>query len=159
MRSNGFGDQVRTLNLTDAVTASQVYDLQRDSYRVEADLIGSDKIPPLLESLEEVMTSGETFFGFYEKEEIVGALSYKRDGKLVDIHRMMVHPNHFRKGIARRLLAHLVEVEKGVHEIIVSTGSANKPAVGLYEKLGFKKIGETVVGAGLSLTQFLKKIG
>lgn len=156
---NGFENQIRTLDITDAEIASQVFTLQKNSYRVEAELIGSHEIPPLMESLEELMTSGETFLGCYERSEIVAALSYMREGNLVDIHRMMVHPNHFRKGIARHLLAHLEEKETGVYELTVSTGSANIPAINLYEKLGFKKVGETVVGEGLALTQFFKTIG
>ncbi|MGM0902191.1 MAG: GNAT family N-acetyltransferase [Bacillota bacterium] len=159
MRSNGYGEQIRKLDITDAKIARQVFALQKNSYRVEAEIIGSHEIPPLMESLEELMTSGETFLGCYERREIVAVLSYKRDSKLVDIHRMMVHPNHFRKGIARHLLAHLEENETGVHELTVSTGSANIPAINLYEKLGFKKVGNTVVGEGLSLTQFFKTIG
>lgn len=157
--SNGFGDRIRKLDIMDAVTAGQVFALQKKSYQVEAQLIGSDEIPPLLESIDELMACGETFFGYDERGEIVAALSYKRDGEVVDIHRMMVHPNHFRKGIAKQLLAYLEKVETGVQEIIVSTGSSNKPAVNLYKKLGFTKVGEVVVGDGLSLSQFIKTIG
>lgn len=149
-------DKIRKLDIKDDETANQVFALQKQSYRVEAELIGTEKIPPLMESLDELLSCGETFFGFYEKEEIVAALSYKRDNEVVDIHRIMVHPNHFRKGLARQLLIYLVEQEPDVRKLIVSTGSANTPAVNLYEKLGFKKVGETVVGEGLSLTHFCK---
>jgi ribosomal protein S18 acetylase RimI-like enzyme len=105
------------------------------------------------------MASDETFFGFDVRGEVVAALSYKRDDEIVDIHRLMVHPNHFRKGIANQLLADLEKVETGVQKIIVSTGSSNKPAVNLYKKLGFKEVGEIVVGEGVSLSQFLKTRG
>jgi ribosomal protein S18 acetylase RimI-like enzyme len=157
--SNGLGDRIRKLDITDVVTATQVFALQKNSYRVEAEYIGSDKIPPLMESLDELMASDETFFGFDIRGEVVAALSYKRDDEIVDIHRLMVHPNHFRKGIANQLLADLEKVETGVQKIIVSTGSSNKPAVNLYKKLGFKQVGEIVVGEGVSLSQFLKTRG
>jgi GNAT superfamily N-acetyltransferase len=156
--NNESRDKIRKLEINDAVTANQVLALQKQSYRVEAELIGTDKIPPLMESLDELMACGETFFGFYEKGEIVAALSYKRDNEVIDIHRIMVHPNHFRKGLARQLLISLVEFEKGARKLLVSTGSVNKPAVSLYEKLGFIKVGETVVGDELSLTHFLKRL-
>jgi ribosomal protein S18 acetylase RimI-like enzyme len=158
-RKIGFGNQIRRLDITDVLMARQVFALQRISYQVEAELIKYAEIPPLMETLDQLMRCGETFFGYVDKGELVAALSYKRIGEVVDIHRMMVHPSHFRKGMAGRLLVLLEEIEADAHKITVSTGSANQPAVNLYVKLGFKKVGETVVGKGLSLTHFFKTIG
>jgi len=151
-------DKIRKLDIKDDGTANQVFALQKKSYRVEAELIGTDKIPPLMESLDEFIACGETFFGFYDNEEIVAAISFKREDEVVDIHRMMVHPNHFRKGFARQLLIYLVKHESDAQKLIVSTGSANTPALNLYGKLGFKKARETVVAEGLSLTHFCKSL-
>ena len=150
---------VYVLDIKDAAIAGQVMSLQQASYQVEAELIGTRNIPPLMETQDQLMDSGEIFIGYFKQEELVGAVSYKRKDKTIDIYRMMVHPRHFRKGIAKNLLYHLERGEGDTLEILVSTGAQNLPAVRLYEKLGFILVGETVVGEGLRLSQFIKNIG
>ena len=85
----------------------------------------------------------ETFYGYYvdgqEGPKLAGAISFEREGSIVTICRMMVHPDFFRRGIASSLLQHiLIEQEReGATRFIVSTGSANSPAIRLYEGFGF----------------------
>lgn len=148
--------KIYLIDITDVGIARNILDLQRVSYQIEANIIGTDEIPPLMETMDQLRSCGEAFLAFREMEEIVAALSYKREGLVVDIHRMMVHPQHFRKGIAGQLLTHLEELEADAQEFIVSTGAANAPAVRLYENQGFKKVREIVVGNDLLLAQFLK---
>ena len=71
----------------------------------------------------------------------------------------MVHPKHFRKGIAKMLL-NFIESNKleGIEAIIVSTGSKNTPAVSFYKKNRFQNIKEVIVNEQLSLTFFEKKL-
>ena len=52
---------VERLDLSDVETAVQVLQVQRAAYRVEAELIGFDGIPPLHESYEELIVSSMTF--------------------------------------------------------------------------------------------------
>lgn len=135
--------------------AKEVLLLQKESYRVEAEYIGTDEIPPLKESLEQLKECGEEFIGYFEDGKLVGALSYKMVSNVLDIHRVMVHPMHFRKGIARELLSY---VESFADEIIVSTGAMNHPAVKLYLKSGFEKTGEQTVGNGIHIANFRKQM-
>ena len=153
IESNSYVD---LLDIRDYAVAGQIFSLQRSAYQVEAKLIGTQKIPPLMETLEQLMDCDETFLGYYEQEELIGALSYKRKGGEVDIYRMMVNPDHFRKGIAKNLLYDLERRNGDVKQILVSTGAQNLPAVKLYKKLGFIVVGDTVVGEGLKLSRFLK---
>jgi hypothetical protein len=51
------------LDLCDQPTASELLELQRRAYRVEAELIGSFAIPALHETLAELQRCGETFLG------------------------------------------------------------------------------------------------
>ncbi|MBT2679759.1 GNAT family N-acetyltransferase [Bacillus sp. ISL-35] len=136
------------------MAAAEVLDLQKKSYRIEADLIGTDEIPPLKETFEQLQNCGETFIGYFIEGVLAGAVSYKKSGEVLDIHRMMVHPDFFRRGIAGKLLAEVERQE--CHEIIVSTGAANTPAIKLYEKLGFVRQGDSVVGNGLVIANFKK---
>ncbi len=146
---------IREIELLDVMAAAEILELQRKSYRMEADLIGSDEIPPLKETFEQLQNCGETFLGCYIDGSLAGAVSFKKDGEVMDIHRMMVHPDFFRRGIARKLIAYLEQ--QNFSEIIVSTGAANAPAIKLYEKLGFDRQNDSVVGGGMVIANFKKR--
>jgi 8-oxo-dGTP pyrophosphatase MutT (NUDIX family)/GNAT superfamily N-acetyltransferase len=154
VKDYGILPQYRQINLDEVMECAEVLDLQRKSYRVEADLIGTDEIPPLKETFQELQDCGETFIGCYIEGVLAGAVSFKKEGEMLDIHRMMIHPDCFRRGIARKLIAQLEQI--GYSEMIVSTGAANTPAVKLYEKLGFVRQNDSVVGNGLVIANFKK---
>jgi ribosomal protein S18 acetylase RimI-like enzyme len=149
-------DFIKEMNIQDEEIAKRVLSLQREAYKIEAELIGSMDIPPLKESLQELMDCEEKFVGLFEQEELIGVTSYKVEKGQLDIHRLMVKPGHFRKGVARKLLTHLEKAIPDVHEMIVSTGAANLPAVQLYQKLGFRKTGEQIAKEGIVLVYFKK---
>ena len=136
--------------------AEELLEVQRTAYLVEAELIGSFAIPALREGLETLQKSGETFYGYWIDEKLAGAIAYKREGKVLDIYRLVVHPNYFRRGIGKALVSFVEGVEEGIERIIVSTGSKNLPAKKLYEGLGFREIGEKEVIPGLWITLFEK---
>ncbi|MCM3124744.1 GNAT family N-acetyltransferase [Mesobacillus sp. MER 33] len=146
---------IREIELNHVIAAAEVLDLQKKSYRIEAELIGTEEIPPLKETFEQLQNCGETFMGYYIEGLLAGAVSFKKEGKVLDIHRMMVHPDYFRRGIAGKLLAEIERQDR--QEIIVSTGAANTPAIKLYEKLGFVRQHDSVVGNGLVIANFKKE--
>jgi len=121
-------------------------------------LIDFYDIPPLKDTVSALQRSGETFYGCYVDGELGGVISIKVEEGLIDIHRLMVHPKHFRKGIARRLLEFIESNGEGNEKLIVSTGSKNAPTIYFYEKSGFVKTGEVEVMEGLLITSFEKKM-
>ncbi|MBT2685256.1 GNAT family N-acetyltransferase [Bacillus sp. ISL-37] len=155
INDSGLLPEIREINLEVIMECAEVLDLQRKSYKIEAGLIGTDEIPPLKETFEQLQDCGETFIGCYIEGRLAGAVSFKKEGEVIDIYRMMVHPEFFRRGIAQKLIAQLEQI--GYSEIIVSTGAANTPAVKLYEKLGFERQEDSVVGNGLALANFIKR--
>ncbi|WP_258309478.1 GNAT family N-acetyltransferase [Cytobacillus oceanisediminis] len=126
------------------------------SYKVEAELIECSDIPPLKDTVDTLQKCGETFFGYYSNEGLCGAISLKDENNTIDIHRLIVHPDHFRKGIAQKLLEFIERIE-GIKSLIVSTGSKNTPAINFYEKNGFKKVNQIIVNENLFLTSLEKK--
>jgi 8-oxo-dGTP pyrophosphatase MutT (NUDIX family)/ribosomal protein S18 acetylase RimI-like enzyme len=156
VKDSGFLPEFRQINLNEIMKCAEVLDLQRRSYKIEADLIGTDEIPPLKETFEQLQNCGETFIGCYIEGRLAGAVSFKKEGEVIDIHRMMIHPDFFRRGIANKLISELEQI--GYSEMTVSTGAANTPAVKLYEKLGFDRQNNSVVGNGLVLAHFKKVI-
>ncbi|MGG1399652.1 GNAT family N-acetyltransferase [Bacillus salipaludis] len=135
----------------------ELYELQRASYLIEARLINFYEIPPLKESFEELLESKETFFGYFDGEELAGALSYELKGNELTICRMIVHPMYFRKGIAQNLLLCLEEDKKEIPIFKVSTGRDNTPAKNLYLKNGYQFVQDFEVVPGLFISTFEKR--
>lgn len=125
------------------------------AYPLEAKRIGFMEIPPLQDTFDTIRLSGETFFGYVNEDgDIIGAIAVEPEQKQVTISRMMVHPGHFRKGIAGTLIQHVLESYKEAPKFVVSTGTLNTPAVNLYEKFGFVKDHVFEVAPGVELTEF-----
>ncbi|MEU4723597.1 GNAT family N-acetyltransferase [Nonomuraea dietziae] len=129
-------------------------DLQRAAYAVEAELIGDDRIPPLHESLDELLAEPLRWRGAFDDDgTCVGAVAWSETPEEIDIDRLVVHPRAHRRGIGRALVAELLGRAAGRH-VIVSTGRDNGPARTLYEKLGFTKVEDVEVIPGLWTTRY-----
>jgi GNAT superfamily N-acetyltransferase len=149
---------IKKIDITNSKLAEEVLNIQIPSYEVEAEIIDFYELPPLKDTVETLQQCKETFFGYYLNEELCGAISIKAEEDIIDIHRLMVHPKHFRKGIAKVLLDFIENNTEGFETIIVSTGTKNIPAVTFYLKNGFSKTKETRVVERLTLTSFKKEI-
>ena len=151
--------KLRRLDIGDRATATQLLELQRRAYRIEADLIGSDGIPPLTETLDELQASGETFLGAFAEEELAGAISWRLEGDTLDLHRLVVDPGRFRGGMGTALVRAALEAEPGARRVIVQTGAANEPAKRLYRREGFEELDEVEAAPGVRVTRFTKELG
>lgn len=148
---------IRPIDVKDRTEALHVLALQMKAYLLEAKLIGFKEIPPLKETVASLQTCGETFIGCFDHDELAGAVAYERKGDTVTVCRMMVHPDRHRKGIGSRLLSHVLELHKNVPQIVVSTGTANGPAVCLYAKYGFVPRRQHLIAPGITLTEMVKE--
>jgi ribosomal protein S18 acetylase RimI-like enzyme len=125
------------LDLTDERTAREVHRVGLRAYAVEAGLIGHDGIPALTETLDELRAAPLSWLGALDDDRAVGLLAWTRTaGGELDVDRLCVDPGWFRRGVARRLLAHLLAAEP-VGDVLVSTAAANEPALRLYRSAGF----------------------
>ena len=84
-------------------------------------------------------------------EETVGslALTLEADGKLC-IHEAAVHPDHQRQGIGAALLdfAAREAAQQGAKFLRLHVWEGNAPAIRIYEKNGFVRIGKEDIGLG-----------
>ena len=141
------------LDLADESIARFVLALQRESYAVEAALIGSDGIPQSTETLEELRAAGLEWLGTFDETGLSGAVSWKLlDDGTVDIFRLVVAPRAFRRGIANALLDAL-DARYPDHPTLVSTGRDNGPARELYRRRGFRLVREREAVAGLWIAE------
>lgn len=102
-------------------------------------------------TLLKAITSGKArFYLAFEDNEIIGfAQTVKQDATTTELDRIIVFPEHERKGIGTQLLAQAIEdlKKEGVHTIIVNAGKEETSARRFYEKNGFKLIEETTIHA------------
>ena len=145
---------IESLDLSRRSDAERLLQLQQSAYRVEADLIGFDGIPPLQETLEELMGQPLEWLGIRSNGEIVAALAYVTSGDVLDIDRLVVAPDHFGRGYGSALVASLLDHP----HITVSTGTANLPARRLYEKLGFTATKEVEIVPDMTVTRYERRL-
>ncbi len=67
-----------------------------------------------------------------------------------DISAFTVHPRSFRRGLGSRVLSYLLGIF-GQEGLTVSTAAANLPALGLYQKHGFRLCREWRREGGLEM--------
>lgn len=116
--------------------ASLIFTVFQNSYKVEAQLIEVCDFPPLTRSTRDIQCSETLFYGFFEQECLVGVIELVTKDELLEINSLTVEPNHFKKGIAGKLLSYALK-EFIFSEAIVETAIANEPAINLYKKHGF----------------------
>jgi len=101
------------------------------------------------ETLLEATASGKaTFYLALENNEIIGfAQTLKQDSTTVELDRIVVFPEHTRKGIGTQLLKHVIidQEKEGPNTIIVNAGKEETHARQFYEKNGFKLIKERTI--------------
>jgi GNAT superfamily N-acetyltransferase len=141
-----FGDA--NINIDDKVTmitildntapevAKQIHNIFQYSYKVEAQLIGILNFPPLSRSAQDIEKSKTTFYGFSEDQCLTAILEISVENKCLGIDSLTVHPNYFRRGIANKLISHVLKVND-FSAAIVETAVVNIPAIKLYKKHGF----------------------
>jgi ribosomal protein S18 acetylase RimI-like enzyme len=140
------------LDMANPAILQDLWELQRAAYAVEAELIGFDGIPALHETLQELRDCGEYFLCLDDEIGLAGAVSWTRqaDGT-VEICRLVVHPRAHRQGIATKLLDSLDDAEP-TDLTIVSTGTANHPAIALYRRRGFILTGTRQIAPEITIT-------
>lgn len=148
---------IKLLNHKDMKIAEEIVRLQKASYIVEAKLIDFMQIPPLMELPEDIIKSDETYYGYYVEDNLAGIISYTIEKDVLDICKVAIYPEFFKRGIATQLIR-FVEQTNGIKSIIVSTGLKNSPAVNLYTSLGFVKSHECEVAPDVYIVNFEKKL-
>jgi len=125
--------------------AAAIVDVQRAAYQVEAELIGYDRIPGLVETAADVAALDLTILGVHDDGRLVGLVGYTRGDDVVEIERLAVAPAQFRRGVGQALVAAVHERESDATRFEVSTGAANAPGVGLYTALGYRRVDTRVL--------------
>jgi putative acetyltransferase len=97
-------------------------------------------------NLDELRQPNITFWSAWEGEELIGCGALKElDPQHGEIKSMRTAPAHLRKGVASRLLEHILNeaMRRNYRRLSLETGSMKEfdPAQRLYSKFGFRNCG------------------
>lgn len=117
----------------------EILSLQYLAYQSEAELFGSKDIPPLKQKIDAVIeefNNGIILKMTDDNNTIIGSVrAYEKNGT-VYIGKLMVHPEHRRKGYGSRLLAAIEGCYPSRrYELFTSTKSVDN--IRLYRKMGY----------------------
>lgn len=132
--------------------------LQYLAYQSEAELFGTKDIPPLKQTLEEIIeefNKGIILKMIGDNDEIIGSVRAYEDKGTVYIGKLMVHPDFRGKGYGSALLTKIEECFPGKrYELFTSTRSVDN--IRLYSKLGFKIFDEKMIDDELTFVYMEK---
>ncbi|WP_028515295.1 GNAT family N-acetyltransferase [Ruminococcus flavefaciens] len=138
----------------------EILQLQYLAYQSEADLFGSRDIPPLKQTIDEVVeewSSGTILKMVDDNNAIIGSVrAQERDGT-VYIGKLMVHPDHRHKGYGTMLLSEIEKCYSDMrYELFTSTRSIDN--IRLYQKLGYTIFARKAVNDELEFV-YMEKYG
>jgi ribosomal protein S18 acetylase RimI-like enzyme len=125
---------------------NEILELQYLAYQSEAALFGTNDIPPLRQTLNEVVKEynvGTILKMVDENGIIIGSVRAKENNDTVYIGKLMVHPDYRGNGFGTKLLSeieHLFPNKR--YELFTSTRSVDN--IRLYQKSGYKIFSERI---------------
>lgn len=116
----------------------EILDLQYIAYQSEADLFGTQDIPPLKQTIEELIEeyNNGVILKIENGNSIIGSVRVRCESGTVHIGKLMVHPQYRKKGLGRSLLREVEALYPGCrYELFTSTLSVDN--IILYESIGY----------------------
>ena len=103
-----------------------------DAVHGHNNVIGATIFPPLDRTISDFIKSKNNFYSYIDKNNLLGVIEIDCKADSVHIQSLVVSPNHFRKGIASKLIDKVFTLHKSLL-YTVETGNDNDPAKKLYE--------------------------
>jgi len=147
---------IQKLNNQDIEIARKMKVVFHASYAIEAVLLQAENFPPLQREIPGYMGTETEFYGFWKDEELAAVVELHFEPSQIHIQSLVVDPNYFRQGIGRKLVQYVFDSFSS-EMYMVETGSANGPAIALYESLGFQLVLEWDTEIGIRKVRFEKK--
>lgn len=136
----------------------EILDLQYLAYQSEADLFGTRDIPPLKQTIEEVIEEYNSglVLKIEDENKIIGSVRVRCEAGTVYIGKLMVHPRYRKRGLGKRLLCEVeVIYPKCRYELFTSTLSEDN--IRLYESIGYTEYKRKKVNDMLTFVYLEKK--
>ncbi|MBD0353941.1 MAG: GNAT family N-acetyltransferase [Rubrobacteraceae bacterium] len=140
--------------------AGQILKLQRLSYRTEAALYDDWTLPPLTQTLRELLEryDDHTILAARLGDEVVGSVRARLKDGTCYVGRLVVHPRLQRRGLGTRLMREIEASFPAAGRYELFTGHLSEGNLRLYRRLGYQEFREEAISPSLRLV-FLEKPG
>jgi ribosomal protein S18 acetylase RimI-like enzyme len=140
--------------------AGQILKLQRLSYRTEAALYDDWTLPPLTQTLRELLEQYDdhTILAARLGDEVVGSVRARLKNGTCYVGRLVVHPRLQRRGLGTRLMREIEASFPAAGRYELFTGHLSEGNLRLYRRLGYQEFREEAISPSLRLV-FLEKPG
>lgn len=150
MQPRAEGIAVRQLGLADAAgyRTLRLAGLRAFPHAFQPD-VEEAQAQPVAWAEKRLITPGDTFFGAFDGDELVGAICLRlKDGKKIrhsaELKALVVDPKRQSLGIGSLLVGHLIAHARSlgfIRQITLTVTDVNTRAQRLYEAFGFKQFG------------------
>jgi ribosomal protein S18 acetylase RimI-like enzyme len=139
--------------------ADAILDLQKLCFQSEAELYDDPKIPPLLETLDQLRheTTEMRMLKLSIDGAVMGSVRAHMDRGTCHIGRLMVHPNHRHQGFGARLVAAIEREFPTAQRFEIFTGSLSEGNLALYQRLGYSEFRRREPHPGLTIVYLEKR--
>jgi GNAT superfamily N-acetyltransferase len=139
--------------------AAAVLDVQHAAFAVEALLYDDPGLPPLLETLEQVVVDLERCVGLVALagDQLVGSIRVRVEGRSLHIGRLAVAPDQQGRGLGALLLARAERVAPA-GEALLFTGHLSASNLRLYARAGYVEQRRVAVDDRVTLVHLRKRL-
>jgi ribosomal protein S18 acetylase RimI-like enzyme len=143
-----------------AADAQEILDLQKLAYISEAEIYNDFTIPPLTQTLPEMLDDFKnyTILKATNNGIIVGSVRGQMTGDSVYVGRLMVDPEFQNKGLGTRLMLAIEVAFPQAKKFTLGTGQRSLRNLYLYDKLGYKIVSSDAVTGDLILVHLEKTV-
>lgn len=153
------GHEVLRLEHATPQVAEAIRAVMFAAYQVEAALLGVADFVPLRRTAAHIATTDALFLGVSMAGELAGVTEIETpEPDHLHIGSLVVLPAHFRRGLATTLLRHVSDHHPAA-TVTVSTGIANRPAITLYERFGFREDRRWATADGIAMVTLRRSPG
>lgn len=150
------GAMIRPMTAADV---GEVFTVQRAAFVVEAQRYADAYLPPLTESVDDILTDLQTSVGLVSVLDgrLVGSIRIKAKDDELHIGRLSVAPDLHGRGLGAELLLAAEKVLPG-RRAVLFTGDRSESNLHLYTSRGYAETGRAEVPGGVVLIHLAKEL-
>ncbi|MDD2754942.1 MAG: GNAT family N-acetyltransferase [Methanothrix sp.] len=139
--------------------AGEILELQKKAYQSEAKLNDDWTLPPLTQTLPEIISEFETkvFLKAVCTNKIIGSVRATLDSGTCQVGRLIVHPDYQGKGIGTSLMSRIEATFSQAKRFELFTGTNSINNIHLYQRLGYRELCEEDLSPRVRLV-FMEKL-
>lgn len=148
-----------TIRPMTAADVGEVYTVQRAAFVIEAQRYADPQLPPLIETVDDILTDLQTSVGLVSilDGRLVGSIRVRAQGDELHIGRLSVAPDLHGHGLGAELLLAAEQALPG-RRAVLFTGDRSASNLHLYTTRGYLETGRTEVPGGVVLIYLAKEL-